>query len=255
MSLTHFFKHLTLTSHSSSKTLTQKPTINSHKDIANMFSEALTYFAASSTTMDEDDYGDTSNEICTESMFPEFENVYVCYSQSADSVGLKEISSYEVKTGELCEWIKKTQESFDPVEVTEALLVVHEWKTPPQVSVEMKVKWSIYRSCKAGLLGTRHTGSGLPMSHFSCTCKMFNKTVDGVSTAEIAFERSTGNESKVSYSHKAVQSALTEVDVSSESETEVSYSDYCSSIVPESISNSETYNESFGTFDGWCVQD
>ncbi|XWS10024.1 hypothetical protein CRYUN_Cryun39dG0040200 [Craigia yunnanensis] len=81
-------------------------------DIADMFSEALMCFGASSTTVDEDDNGDTSNEV-------------------ADSVGLKEIPSYEVKTGEQYDWIKKTRESFDPVEVTEGLWIVPEWKTPP----------------------------------------------------------------------------------------------------------------------------
>ncbi|KAE8673793.1 Ubiquitin-conjugating enzyme 25, putative isoform 1 [Hibiscus syriacus] len=38
---------------------------------------------------------------------------------------------------------------------------------------------------------------------------------------------------------------------SAENESEVSYSDYCSSVVPESVPNSETYNDSFGAFDGY----
>ncbi|PPS00185.1 hypothetical protein GOBAR_AA20477 [Gossypium barbadense] len=84
------------------------------KDIADVFSEALMCFGATSTTVDEDDNCDTSNE-------------------AADSVGLKMIPSYEVKTGEHYDWIKKTQESFDPVEVTEGLWIVPEWKTPPDV--------------------------------------------------------------------------------------------------------------------------
>ncbi|XVF04264.1 hypothetical protein REPUB_Repub05bG0067700 [Reevesia pubescens] len=103
------------------------------KDIADMFSEALMCFGASSTTMDEDDNFDTSNEICIESIFPEFEDVDVCISKAADSLGLTEMPSYEVKTGEQCDWIKKTQESFDPVEVTEGLWIVPERKTPPDV--------------------------------------------------------------------------------------------------------------------------
>ncbi|XVF78567.1 hypothetical protein PTKIN_Ptkin14bG0144600 [Pterospermum kingtungense] len=107
--------------------------IRCKKDIADMFSEALMCFGASSTTLDEDDNADTSNEIYIESIFPESEDVDVCISRAADSVGLKEIPSYEVKTGEQYDWIKKTQESFDPVEVTEGLWIVPEWKTPPDV--------------------------------------------------------------------------------------------------------------------------
>ncbi|TYI32279.1 hypothetical protein ES332_A04G048600v1 [Gossypium tomentosum] len=103
------------------------------KDIADVFSEALMCFGATSTTVDEDDNCDTSNEICIESIFPESEDVDVCISQAADSVGFKMIPSYEVKTGEHYDWIKKTQESFDPVEVTEGLWIVPEWKTPPDV--------------------------------------------------------------------------------------------------------------------------
>ncbi|KAH1063553.1 hypothetical protein J1N35_028540 [Gossypium stocksii] len=103
------------------------------KDIADVFSEALMCFGATSTTVDEDDNCDTANEICIESIFPESEDVDVCISQAADSVGLKMIPSYEVKTGEHYDWIKKTQESFDPVEVTEGLWIVPEWKTPPDV--------------------------------------------------------------------------------------------------------------------------
>ncbi|KAB2032541.1 hypothetical protein ES319_D05G381600v1 [Gossypium barbadense] len=71
--------------------------------------------------------------ICIESIFPESEDVDVCISLAADSVGLKMIPSYEVKTGEHYDWIKKTQESFDPVEVTEGLWIVPVWKTPPDV--------------------------------------------------------------------------------------------------------------------------
>ncbi|WRX15992.1 hypothetical protein QQP08_008479 [Theobroma cacao] len=79
-----------------------------------MFFEALMCFGASSTTVDEDNNCDTSKE-------------------AVDSLGLKEIPSYEVKTGEQYDWIKKTQESFDSVEVTEGFWIVPEWKTPPDV--------------------------------------------------------------------------------------------------------------------------
>ncbi|TYG47509.1 hypothetical protein ES288_D11G344900v1 [Gossypium darwinii] len=66
-----------------------------------------------------------------------------------------------------------------------------------------------------------------------------------VSFAEIVFEESNDDESK------AFQSAMTEVNVYSESESEVAYSDYCSSVVPESVTNSKAYTESFGAFNGY----
>ncbi|XP_021288507.1 uncharacterized protein LOC110419738 [Herrania umbratica] len=53
----------------------------------------------------------------------------------------------------------------------------------------------------------------------------------------------------ISFSAATVSSAENVVEVSSESEPEVSYSDYCSSVVPESIANSKTYSDSFGPFD------
>ncbi|XP_022733494.1 uncharacterized protein LOC111287303 [Durio zibethinus] len=107
--------------------------IRCRNDIADMFSEALMCFGASSTTVGELDNGDTSDEICIESIFPELEDVDVCISQAADSIGLKEIPSYEVKAGEQYDWIKQTQESFDPIEVTKRTLDCPEWKTPQDV--------------------------------------------------------------------------------------------------------------------------
>ncbi|KAL5565284.1 hypothetical protein UlMin_028448 [Ulmus minor] len=107
--------------------------VRCHKDVADMLSEALLCFGASSTTIHEKDAGDTSNEICIDSIFPEDEDVSMCISHAADSIGLKQIPKYEVKLGDQYDWIKKTQESFNPVEVTEGLWIVPEWTTPPDV--------------------------------------------------------------------------------------------------------------------------
>ncbi|GLT69698.1 hypothetical protein SLA2020_418290 [Shorea laevis] len=105
--------------------------IRCRRDVADSLSDALLEFGASSTSMDEDDNAKGADEICIDSIFPECEDVDASISQAADSIGLKEIPSYEVKMGEQYDWIKKTQESFDPVEVTEGLWIVPEWKTPP----------------------------------------------------------------------------------------------------------------------------
>ncbi|XP_048235734.1 ribosomal protein L11 methyltransferase [Ricinus communis] len=104
-----------------------------NKDVADMLSEALLCFGASSVSTDEQDDSDSSNEICMDSIFPECQDVDACLSQAADSVGLKKIPKYEVKMGEQYDWVRKTQESFLPVEVAEGLWIVPEWRSAPDV--------------------------------------------------------------------------------------------------------------------------
>ncbi|KAK9209173.1 hypothetical protein WN944_001537 [Citrus x changshan-huyou] len=109
--------------------------IRCQKPALDMFSEALLCFGASSTSVDEDDNDadGNSDEIYIDSIFPECEDVDECILNAANSIGLKEIPRYEVKMGEQCNWIKKAQESFHPVEVTKGLWIVPEWSTPPDV--------------------------------------------------------------------------------------------------------------------------
>ncbi|PON81838.1 S-adenosyl-L-methionine-dependent methyltransferase [Trema orientale] len=110
--------------------------VRCHKDAVDMLSEALLCFGASSTTIDEKDARESSesdDEICISSIFPEGHNVSSSISHAADSIGLKEIPKYEVRVGEQYDWIKKNQESFGPVKVTEGLWILPEWRTPPDV--------------------------------------------------------------------------------------------------------------------------
>ncbi|KAL4619708.1 hypothetical protein ACB092_06G099500 [Castanea dentata] len=107
--------------------------IRCRKDVADMLSEALLCFGASSTTMDEEDTFKNSDEIFIDSIFPEGEDVNLCILHAANSIGLKEIPHYEVKMGEQYDWIKKTQESFHPVEVIKGIWVVPQWRSPPDV--------------------------------------------------------------------------------------------------------------------------
>ncbi|KAF8411129.1 hypothetical protein HHK36_003668 [Tetracentron sinense] len=79
------------------------------KDVADMLSDALLCFGASSASMDEQDCYEGSDEICISSIFTEHEDVGICISHAVDSIGLKEMPSYEVIMGEQCDWIKKTQ--------------------------------------------------------------------------------------------------------------------------------------------------
>jgi hypothetical protein len=48
-------------------------------------------------------------QISINSIFPEGEDVNVCISHAANSIGLNEIPHYEVKMGDQYGWIKKTQ--------------------------------------------------------------------------------------------------------------------------------------------------
>lgn len=48
-------------------------------------------------------------QICIDSIFPVSQEVSVCISQAADSIGLKEIPRYEVQMVEQYNWLQKTQ--------------------------------------------------------------------------------------------------------------------------------------------------
>ncbi|KAJ4981022.1 hypothetical protein NE237_031859 [Protea cynaroides] len=102
------------------------------KDVADMLSEALLCFGASSTSIDEPDSCESIDETCISSIFIECKDVKTCISSAADSIGLKEMLNYEV-ISEQCDWVKKMQESFHPVKVKEGLWIIPEWTTPPDV--------------------------------------------------------------------------------------------------------------------------
>ncbi|KAL3733795.1 hypothetical protein ACJRO7_023193 [Eucalyptus globulus] len=101
------------------------------KDVADELSEALLCFGASSASMDEEDGSDSSDEISINSIFLPSEDVDASVSSAADSIGLKDVPEYDIKECEQEDWVKKNQESFHPVEVTEGLWITPEWQTPP----------------------------------------------------------------------------------------------------------------------------
>ncbi|XP_073027447.1 uncharacterized protein [Primulina eburnea] len=94
-------------------------------------SESLMCFGASSTTIDLQDDHDSDKEIWITTIFNVSQDVRCCISLAADSVGLKEIPNYEVEMHDHTDWIKQTQESFHPVEITEGIWIVPEWRSPP----------------------------------------------------------------------------------------------------------------------------
>ncbi|KAG6393770.1 hypothetical protein SASPL_144341 [Salvia splendens] len=130
--------------------------------LSDALSESLMCFGASSTTIDEQN-GSDSDEIWIGSTFDVEQDVNECIALAADSVGLQEIPKYKVEKQDHMDWIKQTQkvdiwydieiqlaatgifstlqfvktrpsgylESFRPVEITEGLWIVPEWRKPP----------------------------------------------------------------------------------------------------------------------------
>ncbi|CAI8606946.1 unnamed protein product [Vicia faba] len=124
----------------SSTALPHKPSTPYHsvqiqcpKDNADMLGEALLCFGATSVSVDHNDGCQTIDEICITSIYPEGEDINLNISHAFDSIGFKEKPRYEIKAIEEEDWIKRSQESFHPVEVTKGLWVVPEWSTPPDV--------------------------------------------------------------------------------------------------------------------------
>ncbi|CAA7049095.1 unnamed protein product [Microthlaspi erraticum] len=106
--------------------------IHCPKHVVDPFSEALLCFGASSVSVDGDNESTASSkEICVESIFPVDQEVKMCISQAANSIGLKEIPNFQVEMGDEIDWIAKNQESFQPVEIAEGLWIVPEWTSPP----------------------------------------------------------------------------------------------------------------------------
>ncbi|XP_027063387.2 uncharacterized protein [Coffea arabica] len=108
-------------------------TIRCQKNVADMLSEALLCFGANSTSIDEHDDSEVGDEICISSIFSVSQDVKESISLAVDSIGLKEIPSYDVVMHDHTDWIKESQESFHPVEVIEGIWIVPEWRKPPDL--------------------------------------------------------------------------------------------------------------------------
>lgn len=104
--------------------------IRCRKDVADPLSEALLCFGASSVSMDEYEEYENSDEVSLCSIFTGVGDVSTCISRAADSIGM-EMPDFELLKYNPYDWIKRTQESFDPIEVIKGLWIVPEWKTPP----------------------------------------------------------------------------------------------------------------------------
>ncbi|XP_020529681.1 uncharacterized protein LOC18445037 isoform X2 [Amborella trichopoda] len=100
------------------------------KDIAGLLSDALLCFGASSASIDDGDGDPDDAKICVTSFFEECQDVAGCISHAADSIGMKETPSYEVINGKEQDWVKIVEDMFHPVEVTNGLWIIPEWRTP-----------------------------------------------------------------------------------------------------------------------------
>ncbi|KAL8507628.1 hypothetical protein ACS0TY_018244 [Phlomoides rotata] len=103
------------------------------RHISDAFSESLICFGAGSITIDEQENHESDEQIWIRSTFNVDQDVKYCISQAANTVGLKEIPLYKVEMHDHTDWIKKSQESFQPVEITEGLWIVPEWRNPPDL--------------------------------------------------------------------------------------------------------------------------
>ncbi|KAG0472424.1 hypothetical protein HPP92_016970 [Vanilla planifolia] len=105
--------------------------IRCSEDVADMLSEALLCFGASSVSMDDIGDSNESSETWITSLFADGEEVHTCISRAADSIGLQSIPYYEVSKGEHVDWLKNLQGSFHPLEIITGLWVVPKWIIPP----------------------------------------------------------------------------------------------------------------------------
>uniref|UniRef100_A0A7N0UQU3 ETFB lysine methyltransferase n=1 Tax=Kalanchoe fedtschenkoi TaxID=63787 RepID=A0A7N0UQU3_KALFE len=71
-------------------------------------------------------------QVCITCTFSESEDVGACISLATNSIGLDTLPSYLIERGDQSEWIKKTQESFHPLQIIKGVWVVPEWQTPPE---------------------------------------------------------------------------------------------------------------------------
>ncbi|KAJ8459037.1 hypothetical protein OPV22_031963 [Ensete ventricosum] len=107
--------------------------IRCRKRDADMLSESLLCFGASSTSMDELSDSHDLDEIWITCIFAVNQDVHTCISHAIGSIGLNYGPNYEVSVGEECDWVKGVQETFHPVEVTAGLWIVPKWREPPDL--------------------------------------------------------------------------------------------------------------------------
>ncbi|XP_062231776.1 uncharacterized protein LOC133929154 [Phragmites australis] len=105
--------------------------IRCRRQDAEVLSEALLCFGASSVTLD--DIADAGNldEISITSIYADGEDVGSSVSNAASAAGLDYSPVYETSVGKQCDWVATVQETYESTEVADGLWVVPKWRTPP----------------------------------------------------------------------------------------------------------------------------
>ncbi|XP_031501123.1 uncharacterized protein LOC116264841 isoform X2 [Nymphaea colorata] len=115
--------------------------IQCSREFADMLSEALLCFGASSSSIEDADdsenldVDDSANldKVLITSIFTDGEAVNKCISLASSSIGMKEVPSFEVKKCEQRDWIKNFEETFHPVKITDSFWVIPQWTGPQDV--------------------------------------------------------------------------------------------------------------------------
>lgn len=105
--------------------------IRCRKEDAEVLSEALLCFGASSVTVD--DIADAANldEISMTSIYADGEDVGSSVSNAASSAGLDYSPVYETSVGKQCDWVAAVQEKYESTKVIDGLWVIPKWRTAP----------------------------------------------------------------------------------------------------------------------------
>ncbi|KAL6839200.1 hypothetical protein ACP4OV_030872 [Aristida adscensionis] len=105
--------------------------IRCRRQDAEVLSESLLWFGASSVTVDDiADAGDL-DEISITSIYGDGEDVGSSVSNAASSAGLDYSPVYETTVRKQCDWVATLQETYESTKVMDGLWVVPKGRTPP----------------------------------------------------------------------------------------------------------------------------
>ncbi|KAL6620474.1 hypothetical protein ACP70R_035613 [Stipagrostis hirtigluma subsp. patula] len=105
--------------------------IRCRRQDAELLSESLLWFGASSVTVDDIANAENLDEISITSTYADGEDVGSSVSNAASSAGLDYSPAYETTVGKQSDWVATVQETHEATKVIDGLWVVPKWRTPP----------------------------------------------------------------------------------------------------------------------------
>uniref|UniRef100_A0A0D9WI78 ETFB lysine methyltransferase n=1 Tax=Leersia perrieri TaxID=77586 RepID=A0A0D9WI78_9ORYZ len=105
--------------------------IRCRKEDAEVLSEGLLCFGATSVTVDDIAAAGNLDEITITSIYAHGEDVDSSVSNAASSAGLEYKPVYETSVGKQCDWVTVVQETYESTKVINGLWVIPKWRTPP----------------------------------------------------------------------------------------------------------------------------